>query len=82
MLGENFSYGDNKDAIKAMGERFIAGWGSYPLVGTPEKIVDEMLKISNLGVEGYIVSWLDYLEEMKYFGEKVLPLMREAGLRT
>ncbi len=82
MLGENYSYGDNKAAIQAMGERFIAGWGSYPLVGTPEQIVDEMIKISNLGIEGYIVSWLDYLEEMEYFGKKVLPLMREAGLRN
>jgi hypothetical protein len=28
-----------------------------------------------------ILSWLDYNEEMKYFGENVLPLMRQAGLR-
>ena len=82
MLGENYSYGDNKDEIRAMGERFIAGWGSYPLVGTPEQVVEEMVEIRDLGVEGYIMSWLDYHEEMKYFGERVIPLMREAGLRV
>ena len=31
--------------------------------------------------EGMIMGFVDYNEEMKYFGEKVLPLMKEAGLR-
>ncbi len=82
MLGENYSYGSNKDEIRAMGERFIAGWGGYPLVGTPEQIVDEMCKIADLGIEGFILSWLDYHEELQYFGETVMPLMRQAGLRV
>jgi len=81
MLGQNFSYGSNSDEIRAMGERFIAGWGGLPLVGTPEQIVEQMLKLSDMGVEGLAISWLDYHEELKYFGEKVMPLMREAGLR-
>ena len=82
MLGENYSYGSNKDEIRAMGERFIAGWGGYPLVGTPEQVVAQMVEIADLGIEGFILSWLDYHEELKYFGEKVMPLMREAGLRV
>ena len=81
MLGENYSYGSNKDEIRAMGERFIAGWGGLPLVGTPEQIVDKMINLADLGVEGLAISWLDYHEELKYFGKRVLPLMREAGLR-
>ena len=64
-----------------MGERFIAGWGGLPLVGTPEQIVDQMLKLSDLGIEGLALSWLDYHEELKYFGDRVLPLMKQAGLR-
>ncbi len=62
-------------------ERFIAGWGGYPLIGTPEQVVDELCKLSRIGLEGIILSWLDYNEEMRYFGEQVLPLMRQAGLR-
>ena len=27
------------------------------------------------------MGFLDYNEEMKYFGDKVLPLMKQAGLR-
>ena len=52
MLGENYSYGSNKEQLRAMGERFIAGWGGYPLVGTPEQVVDKMLAIADIGVEG------------------------------
>jgi alkanesulfonate monooxygenase SsuD/methylene tetrahydromethanopterin reductase-like flavin-dependent oxidoreductase (luciferase family) len=67
--------------IKQFAERFIAGWGGYPLVGTPQQIVDQMLALSEIGIEGIILSWLDYSEEIDYFGARVLPLMEQAGLR-
>jgi alkanesulfonate monooxygenase SsuD/methylene tetrahydromethanopterin reductase-like flavin-dependent oxidoreductase (luciferase family) len=70
------------EQIKSFGERFIAGWGGYPLVGTPEQVVAQMLELRELGIEGFILSWLDYYEELKYFGERVLPLMKQAGLRV
>jgi FMNH2-dependent dimethyl sulfone monooxygenase len=68
--------------IKQFAERFIAGWGGYPLVGSPEQIVDQMLALSEIGIEGIILSWLDYSEEIEYFGRRVLPLMEQAGLRS
>jgi len=68
--------------IKQFAERFIAGWGGYPLVGSPEQIVDQMLALSEIGIEGIILSWLDYSEEIEYFGRRLLPLMEQAGLRN
>ena len=68
--------------IKRFAERFIAGWGGYPLVGTPQQVVDQMLALSEIGIEGIILSWLDYNEEIDYFGRRVLPLMEQAGLRS
>ena len=59
-----------------------AGWGGYPLVGTPEQIVDEMLALSRIGVEGIALIGHEHLEELKYFGARVLPLMRQAGFRV
>lgn len=41
-----------------------------------------MLAIADIGVEGFILSWLDYHEELKYFGERVMPLIRQAGPRV
>ncbi|NKR41188.1 LLM class flavin-dependent oxidoreductase [Rhodococcus hoagii] len=69
------------DKIKAMQERFILGYGGYPLIGTPEQIVDQLLELEQAGVVGMMVGFLDYVQELEYFGERVLPLMREAGLR-
>jgi FMNH2-dependent dimethyl sulfone monooxygenase len=67
--------------IRAFQERFIAGWAGYPVVGTPEQVVEELGRLNEAGMDGMIMGFLDYNEEMKYFGERVLPLMKEAGLR-
>jgi alkanesulfonate monooxygenase SsuD/methylene tetrahydromethanopterin reductase-like flavin-dependent oxidoreductase (luciferase family) len=80
LLGMESSSFDEQ--IKHFGERFIAGWGGYPLVGTPEQVVAQMAELRELGIEGFILAWLDYFEELKYFGERVLPLMKQAGLRA
>ncbi|HCU88668.1 MAG TPA: hypothetical protein DGR97_01910 [Gammaproteobacteria bacterium] len=73
--------GSFDEQIRNFGERFIAGWGGYPLVGTPEQIVDKMQALNDSGVEGLILTWLDYHEELEYFGDRVLPLLNQAGLR-
>lgn len=63
-------------------ERFIAGWGGYPIVGTPEQVVEEMQHIHETGgMDGMIMGMLDYHEEMDYFGDNVMPLLKQAGLR-
>ena len=81
LLGiESSSFGDEK-TVRNLATRFVAGWGGYHLIGTPEQVVDKMIELNNLGIGGIVLSWLDYYEEMQYFGEKVMPLMREAGLR-
>jgi len=70
------------EQIKAFQERFIAGWAGYPVVGSPEQVVEELGRLNEAGMDGMIVGFLDYNEEMKYFGERILPLMKEAGLRN
>jgi FMNH2-dependent dimethyl sulfone monooxygenase len=67
--------------VKEYQERFIAGWGGYPIVGTPEQVTEELVKLNEAGMDGMIMGMIDVHEEMKYFGEKVLPLMVEAGIR-
>ncbi len=71
----------NERHLTEFAERFIAGWGGYPLVGAPEQVTDELNKLAQIGIEGMILCWLDYNEEIEYFGERVLPLMKQAGLR-
>jgi FMNH2-dependent dimethyl sulfone monooxygenase len=34
--------GSLNEQIKSFGERFILGWGGYPIIGTPEQAVDQL----------------------------------------
>ena len=69
------------DVLEEFRFHFIAGHGGYPLVGTAEQIVDEINKLIDIGVDGMLISWVDYKTECKQWIEKVLPLMEQAGQR-
>ena len=61
---------------------FIAGHGGYPLVGTPAQIVDQVETLSRIGVDGCLMSWVNYREELKQWIDDVDPLLEQAGLRS
>lgn len=67
---------------KGMEDRFITGWGAPAFVGTPEQIADQFIGLEKAGISGITMGFLDYAAELEYFGETVLPLLREAGLRA
>lgn len=69
------------DVLDAFRFHFKAGHGGYPLVGTPESVVADLVRLADMGVDGVLLSWLDYLEEGAQWVEDVLPLMESAGLR-
>lgn len=67
--------------MEAFRFHFKAGHGGYPLVGTPERIVAEIARLSDMGVDGLLISWVDYLGECRQWVDEVMPLMEQAGLR-
>lgn len=67
--------------MEAFRFHFKAGHGGYPLVGTPAQIVDQMRRLSAMGVDGILLSWVDYLAECRQWIDTVMPLMVQAGLR-
>ncbi len=69
------------DVLDAFTFHFKAGHGGYPLVGTPEQIVDSIERLSQMGVDGLLMSWVDYLGECRHWIDHVLPLMEQAGQR-
>jgi FMNH2-dependent dimethyl sulfone monooxygenase len=81
MFGIQSSSNSQEFLTKAR-ENFIAGWGGWPFVGTPEQVAEEMIRLSNSGLSGTLISFLDYMEEMPYFNENVLPLLEQAGYRN
>jgi FMNH2-dependent dimethyl sulfone monooxygenase len=52
------------------------------LVGTPEQIARRILEYRAAGVDLVLAGFLHYLEEVEYFGKRVLPLVREFESQT
>ena len=56
--------------------------GGYPFVGTPDKVADELATISQAGVRGIGLSFVNFLGEVPYFCAEVLPRLERAGVRV
>jgi alkanesulfonate monooxygenase SsuD/methylene tetrahydromethanopterin reductase-like flavin-dependent oxidoreductase (luciferase family) len=73
---QSFTHGF-EDRVK----RFCAGYGTNPILGTPEQVVDQLLDYSRRGIHGVVIYFEDYLAELEYFCDRVMPLLKQAGLR-
>jgi dimethylsulfone monooxygenase len=69
------------EAIKHLKELWIAGWGSYPLVGAKEQVVEGLQMLSRMGLDGVLLSWPRYEEGMREFKDVTYPLLLQTGLR-
>ncbi|NLP63617.1 dimethylsulfone monooxygenase SfnG [Paraburkholderia sacchari] len=47
------------------------------LIGTPQQIAERIVELKSIGVDLVLTGFLHFIEEVEYFGEKVLPLVRE-----
>jgi FMNH2-dependent dimethyl sulfone monooxygenase len=56
--------------------------GGYPFVGTPDRVAEELAIISRAGVRGIGLSFVNYLDELPYFCDEVLPRLERQGVRV
>lgn len=69
------------DLLALIRERFAAGHGGFPLVGTPEQVADGITQLHEAGFGGTTLSFFDYAEEFPYFRDNVLPILEARGIR-
>ncbi|MBD1586242.1 LLM class flavin-dependent oxidoreductase [Pseudomonas typographi] len=55
--------------------------GNIQLVGSPNTIVEQLLRLRQAGCDGVQLAFYDFEPDLAYFGEAVLPLLKQAGLR-
>ena len=55
--------------------------GRLSLVGTPEQIVEELIALTKTGLDGVVLSWVNYYDEMRQWIAEIMPLVEQAGLR-
>ncbi|MER5671885.1 LLM class flavin-dependent oxidoreductase [Pseudonocardia alni] len=75
------SFGDIL-AQESAEDRFIAGWSAPTFIGTPEQIAQRFVDITDIGVDGMVLGFHDYAEELAYFDKNVMPLLKQAGIRA
>lgn len=76
-----FSGGDQASWKQATRDQWVIG-GNVHLVGTPEQIVERFQQLRRAGCDGVQVNFYDFLPDLEFFGDRVLPLMHQAGLRV
>ena len=53
----------------------------HAVVGEPDDVVEELKRLKATGIAGSALVFLNYLVEMPFFVQEVLPRMERAGLR-
>jgi len=59
-----------------------AGFAGYPLVGDADRIAELFADLSVAGVDGFLLTWLDYEGGLDRFGREMLPRLEKAALRA
>ena len=51
------------------------------MVGDPDQIAKQLAELSNAGLRGIGFSFVNYLKELPYFCDEVLPRLERMGIR-
>lgn len=69
------------EMLATMRDRFASGHGSLPLVGSPDDVADQIAALHEAGFDGMTLAFVDYVGELEYFGQEVLPRLEARGIR-
>jgi FMNH2-dependent dimethyl sulfone monooxygenase len=75
VAGEAQGWKTDVGAYRAVG-------GNMQIVGSPEEVVSKFLKLKAAGCDGVQLTYFDFGPDLEFFGQEVIPLMKQAGLRN
>lgn len=61
--------------------RAVIARDHYSIFGTPDQVADELARLSDAGFDGVSVIFVNYLQELPYFVQEVIPRLEHRGLR-
>lgn len=56
-------------------------WNMYKVQGNPEQVAEGLAALKAQGIDCLNLVFCDYVSELRFFVERVLPLLQQAGLR-
>jgi alkanesulfonate monooxygenase SsuD/methylene tetrahydromethanopterin reductase-like flavin-dependent oxidoreductase (luciferase family) len=77
---------DDESAFRRSGEgpieRQVLARGNFCAIGDPGRVTEQLLRLHNIGFDGLVLNFVNYLDEFPYFAQEVLPRLERAGVRT
>lgn len=61
-------------------ETFCFGSGAMPLLGTAADVAEQIAEFHRRGVDGVLMSYMDFVRDTVRFGEDIVPLLRRMGV--
>lgn len=55
--------------------------GNIQIIGSPEQVAEYIIRLKGVGIDGIQLSFYDFKPDLTQFGARVLPLLKQAGLR-
>jgi dimethylsulfone monooxygenase len=71
-----------QEAYEKRRSQYANGMGGVPIVGDPDYVVGEFAKLHESGLRGIAISFVNYLDELPFFAQEILPRLAKLGLRT
>jgi alkanesulfonate monooxygenase SsuD/methylene tetrahydromethanopterin reductase-like flavin-dependent oxidoreductase (luciferase family) len=62
--------------------QYAQGMGGLPIVGDPDAVAAQLADLSNAGLTGIAISLVNYINELPYFCDEVMPRLERIGLRA
>jgi dimethylsulfone monooxygenase len=60
---------------------YASGMSGYLIIGDPDHVAKQLVELSRAGLTGIGLSFVNYLAELPYFCEEVLPRLARMGVR-
>ncbi len=76
-----FSPPTPEEDFRRIQEQLVAG-GGVPLIGSADEIADALAGLSDIGLDGVLLSWPRYQEGAEHFKNEIYPRIVQLDLRT
>ena len=62
-------------------KRLASGLGTFPIVGSPDFVAETLRELNDAGLDGMAFGLVNFIDELPFFAQEVLPRMARLGLR-
>jgi dimethylsulfone monooxygenase len=74
-------FGHRNDGSPEFEQRRLQHVRGFPIVGNPDTVAQVLHDLSDVGLDGLAISCVNYVDELPYVRDAVLPRLERAGLR-